>query len=99
MSLPLNSFKEKSMIKECKVLLNNEAVAVVDFDGVHVQIPSVAKNVKSVFVELKDGSYNVVDKPVMVGTSPVCEAVEVTEQEEIKKPVKKARKKKPVEEE
>lgn len=71
------------MVKECKVLMNNAAVMVVDFDGVRVQMPSAGKNIKTVAVEFSNGSYKLAeDKKV--------EAPAVEEP----KPVKKTRKKK-----
>lgn len=71
------------MVKECKVLMNNAAVMVVDFDGVRVQMPSAGKNIKTVAVEFSNGSYKLAeDKKV---EAPAFEEP---------KPVKKARKKK-----
>lgn len=56
------------MIKECPVIINNDAVSVVRFDGIDIQFPPVGKNVKSVNVEFNDGKYAIVidakiDKP------------------------------------
>ena len=70
------------MVKECKVLMNNAAVMVVDFDGVHVQMPSAGKNIKTVAVEFSNGSYK------------LAEYKKVEAPAEESKPVKKTRKKK-----
>jgi len=75
------------MVKECKVLMNNAAVMVVDFDGVRVQMPSAGKNIKTVAVEFSNGSYKLAeDKKV---EAPAVEAIA-----EAPKPIKKTRKKK-----
>lgn len=51
------------MIKECNVLLSNDHVAVIDFDGIKVQLPKLPdKDAKKVFVEYKDEKYILVDK-------------------------------------
>lgn len=49
------------MIKKCKVILNNDAVTVVDFDGVEVQFPSINKETKYVNVLFDDNKYSIVD--------------------------------------
>lgn len=47
------------MIKECKVLLNNEAVTVIQYDDIQVQIPAIGR--KATVVKVKDdGHYTVV---------------------------------------
>jgi hypothetical protein len=61
--------EEIEMTKECKVTLNNEAVTVVQFDGIEVQFPSIRKNDKTVFVKYEDGNYSIVDKPTIVEQS------------------------------
>ena len=48
-------------MKICRVLLNNEAVTVVDYDGTKVQIPAIHRDAKTVKVILKNGRYTVVD--------------------------------------
>lgn len=50
------------MIKECKVILHNSAVMVVDFGGTKVQLPATKINDKIVYVEYIDGKYSVVLK-------------------------------------
>ena len=49
------------MIKECPVILNNEAVTVVKFGDVSVQFPSIKKDEKTVFVKYKNEKYSIVD--------------------------------------
>lgn len=49
------------MIKKCRVLINNEAVTVIDYDGIKVQIPSIKRTVDSVMIVKQNGKYNVVD--------------------------------------
>ena len=47
------------MIKECKVLLNNEAVTVIRYGDIDVQIPAIHR--KADIVKVKDdGFYTVV---------------------------------------
>lgn len=50
------------MVKECLVILNNEAVTVVKFGDIDIQFPSIHKDVKTVFVNFQDGEYSIVDK-------------------------------------
>ena len=50
------------MIKECAVLLNNSAVTVVKFGEVEVQLPSIQRDAKKVFVKFENDRYAVVDK-------------------------------------
>lgn len=47
------------MIKECKVLLNNEAVTVIRYDDLDVQIPAIGRKARTVKVK-DDGHYTVV---------------------------------------
>ena len=49
------------MIKDCKVVLNNEAVTVVRFDNIEIQFPSIHRNVMYVRVLHKNGEYSIVD--------------------------------------
>lgn len=49
------------MIKDCKVLINNDAVTVFDFDGVHVQVPSIKRKASIVRVLFDNNTYKVVD--------------------------------------
>ena len=50
------------MVKECLVVLNNEAVTVVKFDDKDIQFPSINKDVKKVFVNYENGKYSIVDE-------------------------------------
>lgn len=50
------------MIRECTVLLNNSAVTVVKFGEVEVQLPSIQRDAKKVFVKFENDRYAVVDK-------------------------------------
>lgn len=54
------------MIQECKIILNNEAVTVVQFGDIEVQFPSIRKNDKTIFVKYEDGNYSIVNKPPIV---------------------------------
>ena len=47
------------MLKECKVLLNNDAVTVIRYDNIDVQIPALGYKVDIVKVK-DDGHYTVV---------------------------------------
>lgn len=50
------------MIKECKVILCNQAVTVVLFDGVEVQLPSVKQVTSTAYVKLENDNYTIVSK-------------------------------------
>lgn len=63
------------MIKNCNVLINNEAVTVIDYDGIQVQIPSIHKEAKSVKIVAKNGTYTVVDDNYI---EPEVESVQET---------------------
>ena len=49
------------MVKECLVILNNEAVTVVKYDETNIQFPSIKKDAKKVFVNYENGKYSIVD--------------------------------------
>lgn len=49
------------MIKDCNVLINNEAVTVFDYDGTQVQVPSIRRKATTVRVVKKNNQYIVVD--------------------------------------
>lgn len=49
------------MIKECPVILNNEAVTVVRFDNIDIQFASIGKNAKTIFVKSENGKYAMVN--------------------------------------
>lgn len=50
------------MTKECKVLMRNEFVMVIDFDGKEIQMPSDHKDTNTVFVKFENDRYSITDK-------------------------------------
>lgn len=50
------------MIRECKVLMRNNLVMVVDFEGKEVQMPSDNGNEETIYIELQDNKFTVVSK-------------------------------------
>lgn len=50
------------MIKECKVVLHNQYVTVVEYDGAKIQFPSVGKKVDTVYVKCENNKYSIVPK-------------------------------------
>ena len=65
------------MTKECKVLLRNQYVMVVDFDGKEIQMPSDHTDKDTVFVKHENDRYSITckleeKKPVKV--KPVSKA-------------------------
>ncbi|MDU7030173.1 MAG: hypothetical protein E6357_21115 [Clostridiales bacterium] len=50
------------MIRECKVLMRNNLVMVVDFEGKEVQMPSDNGDEVNIYVELQDNKFTVVSK-------------------------------------
>jgi hypothetical protein len=50
------------MPKKCKVLLNNEVVAVIDYDGVSIQIPPIEDADEYVYVEKNGYTYTVINE-------------------------------------
>ena len=50
------------MIKECRVVLHNQAVTVVDYDGTQVQFPATKSKTDIVYVEYIDGKYAIVSR-------------------------------------
>ena len=71
------------MLKECKVLLNNEYVTVIQYDDFKVQIPAIGRKASTVKVK-DDGSYIVVPDDYKEPEEPKTA------------PIKKAKKKTPV---
>lgn len=63
------------MIKHCKVLINNDAVTVVDIDGIKIQFPSIHREAQYLDINIggnetediknvsKTASANISDKP------------------------------------
>ena len=47
------------MTKECKVLLRNQYVMVVDFDGKEIQMPSDHTDKDTVFVKYENDRYSI----------------------------------------
>jgi len=67
------------MIKNCKVLINNEYVTVVDFGDRQVQLPSIKRKANCIKVEYKDGIYTVlpddyIEQKVEEGATVIAEA-------------------------
>ena len=74
------------MTKECKVLLRNKLVMVVDFDGKEIQMPSDHATTNTVFVKYENDRYTITDKleekkPKMKPVSRVKKQKKVTEVE------------------
>lgn len=49
------------MVKQCNVILNNEAVTVVRFGDVSVQLPAIGMDAKQIWVAHENGKYFRVD--------------------------------------
>lgn len=94
MSWELFSYQgERSMIKECPVIENNDAVTVVKFGNTDVQFSSIAKDAKTVKVKYDNGKYSIVNHEEETD-SIVDESVDATDQAKIdikknKKTIKK----------
>lgn len=84
------------MIKECPVIMNNEAVSVVSFDGIDIQFPCLGKNIKKVNVKFEDGKYSIVKDEIKVSKPVEKEAETVIEEKpvEVEKKQKKTTRKK-----
>lgn len=52
------------MVKECSVVLNNEAVTVVRYDGKDIQFPAINKDVKKVSINYDNGKYSIVNDEI-----------------------------------
>ena len=50
------------MIKECRVIRNNEAYTLVRFDNIEIQFPPIGKDVEKVFVKHENDRYIIVDE-------------------------------------
>ena len=72
------------MVKQCNVILNNEAVTVVRFGDVSVQLPAIGVDAKSIWVAYENGKYYRVDE--------MCAQTEV-KAETLVQPKKRATKK------
>ena len=75
------------MITKCKVTLKNEAVTVVEYGDDYIQFPAIDKDTEYVFVEEKDGKFNIVDEPQEIGETPLekQEEKETTKKKSTKK--------------
>lgn len=49
------------MTKLCPVILNNEAVTVVKFNNIEVQLHSIHKDVKNIYVKYDNDRYAIVE--------------------------------------
>lgn len=68
------------MVKECPVIMNNDAVTVVRFDGNDIQFPSVGQEgAKTLNVKFENGKYSIVDHAESKVENTVDESVEVAE--------------------
>lgn len=79
------------MVKECIVILNNDAVTVVQYDGIRVQLPSIKRSAKTVFVDKRGSRYSVVDKPCKRSEEPIRD---ISDPDESKKQLKTRTRKK-----
>ena len=79
------------MVKECPVIINNDAVTVVRFDGNDIQFPSVGQlDVKTMNVKFENGIYSIVNNAESKVENTVDESVKVAEQvKKNKKTIKK----------
>ena len=50
------------MVKLCKVIKNNAATTVVEFDAKEIQIPAIKKDAKHVWIAFENGKYFVTDE-------------------------------------
>lgn len=50
------------MIRECEVVLQNEKVLVIDFNGTMVQLPCIENKRSKVLVKYENGKYTIVTK-------------------------------------
>lgn len=77
------------MVKECPVIVNNDAVTVVKFDGKEVQFSSInERDAKTLKVKLENGKYYIVDKHEenkKIDIDEFVNLVELSEDEEVPK--------------
>ena len=80
------------MIKNCKVLLDNGVVTVVDFNGSEVQFsPAIRPKSDYVTVKNENGRFTVITEEVKNAVKEIVEVTtdkQVEEVQEIKEPVK-----------
>ena len=79
------------MVKECPVIMSNECVTVVRYDGIDIQLPSIGKDAKSVLIiKHSNGSYQITDSAEPVdadedGIQPESEQPEMATRTKLKK--------------
>ena len=56
------------MVKECLVKINNDYITVVRYGDIDIQMPSIHKDIKTVFVKYENGKYSIVDKDFKIKT-------------------------------
>ena len=77
------------MVKECPVIINNDAVTVVRFDGNDIQFPSVGQEgIKTLNVKFENGNYSIVTNEVDDKSVDEAEQVKVDNKKN-KKTIKK----------
>lgn len=77
------------MIKKCKVILNNECVTVIDFEGIDVQLPAIGYKANQIKIKYQDGKYVALPDDYTEATQ---EVEKVTVEETELKPKKKRKK-------
>lgn len=83
------------MIKECPVIINNDDVTVVKFDGTDIQFPSVNNDgIKTLNVKFDNGKYSIVNETETKPEKSVDENIDATESLETEKKTKKTIKQK-----
>ena len=50
------------MVSKCKVVINNDAVTVFEFNGSRVQVPAIHKDKDFINVKYEDGKFIIVDE-------------------------------------
>lgn len=57
------------MVKECKVILRNQFVMVVQYGNKKIQMPTDDTDKRTVYVKKENGKYVLVDKPYEIRMS------------------------------
>ena len=73
------------MIKQCKVIKNNPATTVVVFDGKEVQMPSIGRDAKQIYVAFENGKYFEADEKYIEEARKREEAAQQAKRRVIKK--------------
>lgn len=73
------------LTKECEVVLQNEKVLVVDFNGIMVQLPCIEDKKPKVLVKYENGKYTIVTKrdKISKGTNGTKNAKEKAKETEL----------------